>query len=140
MNAGRDLAYPRQQCRHDQDFHAVRQSKPERSHSRCRVKDLIARHQRLDLRKGRLHRLEQRHRPRREAHAIGPARENFVAKQVPEAREVMAHRGLANTDARSGSRNAPLPEQGIEINEQIQIDMTEIDRVDAHYRSYRFDQ
>ena len=88
MNAGGDLAYARQQSGHDQDFHAVRQSKPERSHRRCWVKGLVARHQRLNLRQRRLHGLEQRHGARGEAHAIRPAREKFVVEQIPQAREL----------------------------------------------------
>jgi hypothetical protein len=55
---GANLAHARQERRHDQDFHAVRQSEPERSYRRCRIEGMIARHQRFDLRQHGLHRLE----------------------------------------------------------------------------------
>jgi hypothetical protein len=140
VNAGRDLANARQQGGHDQDLDAVGQSKPERSHRRCRVKGLVARHQCLDLRQHGLNRLQQRSRAGRQAHTVGASRKRFVSEQFPQAREVMAHRGLPNTGAGSGPRDAPLPQQGIEINEQIQVDIAKIDGIDAHYRSYRFDR
>jgi hypothetical protein len=52
----------------------------------------------------------------------------------------VAHRGLANPDPDRGPRDAPLPEQGIEMNKQIQVDTTKIDSINAHYRSHRFDR
>ena len=52
----------------------------------------------------------------------------------------MAHRGLTNADPDCSPRDAPLPEEGIEMNKQIQVDMTKIDGVNAHYRSHRFDR
>ena len=122
MDAGRDLAQAREQGRHDQDFHAVRQSEPECSLRRRRIEGLVARYQRLDLGQRGPHRLDQRHRAGGEAHAVGPARQQFVAEQVPQAREVVAHRRLTNADARRSSRDAPLREQRIEMNEQVQVD------------------
>ena len=124
MNAGRDLAHARQQRRHDQDFHAVRQSEPECSHRRCRIEGLFARHQRLDLRQHGPHRLEQRHRARGEAHALGAACEKFVTEQLAQPREVVTHRGLADADAAGGARHAPLAKQRIEMNEEIEVDTT----------------
>jgi hypothetical protein len=140
MDAGRDLTHARQQRRQDQDLHTVGQSEPESSDRRRWVEGLIARHQRFDLRQQGLQRLQQRHRVRSEAHAIGTPRQELVTEQFPQAREVMAHRGLANANPGRGPRDAALPQQRIEMNQQIQVDTTKIDGIDAHYRSYRFDQ
>jgi hypothetical protein len=47
---------------------------------------------------------------------------------------------LANANSGRGPRDAALPQQGIKMNQQIQVDTTKIDSIDAHYRSNLFDQ
>jgi hypothetical protein len=38
------------------------------------------------------------------------------------------------------ARNAPLVKQRVEMNEEIEVDATQIDGIDTHYRSYLFDR
>jgi hypothetical protein len=92
-------------------------------HRRCRIKGLVARHQRFDLRQHG-HTGSNSVTARGEAQAIGAARKKFVTEQVPQPRQIVAHRGLTNADACRGTRDAPLREQRIEMNEQIQVDTT----------------
>jgi hypothetical protein len=88
------------------------------------LEGLVARHQRLDLRQHGPHRLKQRQRARGEAHAIGATGQKFVTEQFPQPRQVVTHRGLTNADAGRRARNAPVGEQRIEMNQEIEVDAT----------------
>jgi len=52
----------------------------------------------------------------------------------------VAHGRLAEADAGGGARDAALGKQRVEGNEQVQVDATQIDVVDVHYRSDLFDR
>jgi hypothetical protein len=52
----------------------------------------------------------------------------------------VTHRGLTDADTGCRARNAPVGEQRIEMNEEIEVDATQIDGIDTHYRSYLFDR
>jgi hypothetical protein len=82
----------------------------------------------------------KRRRARGQAHAIGSPRQQLVGEQLPKAREVVAHRRLANADLCGGPCDAAIPQKCIEMDQQIQVDTSKIDGVDAHYQSYLFDQ
>ena len=41
---------------------------------------------------------------------------------------------------RGGAGDAPLREQGVEGDQQVQVEAAEIDMVDDHYRSRLFDR
>jgi len=131
----RDLAQARQQSRNDQDFHAVRQSQPESSRRRRRIEGFVSRYQRLDAGQRGPHRLNQCRRARGQAQALRPSRQELVAEQVPQAREVVAHCRLTDADASRSARDATLREQRVEVNQQVQVDATQIDGIDSHYRS-----
>ena len=62
-----------------------------------------------------------------------------AAEQVPQAREVVAHGRLAETDAGCGTRHALLGEQGIEGDEEVQVQAGKIDVIDSHHRSNLLD-
>jgi hypothetical protein len=52
----------------------------------------------------------------------------------------MAHRRLAEADARRGARDAAFGEQGIERREKVQVEPGQIDVVDGRDRSNRLEQ
>jgi hypothetical protein len=57
-----------------------------------------------------------------------PAEERVVEERA-QLREAVAHRGLRDADARGGSGHAALFEEGIERDEEIQVDRVKIHAV-----------
>jgi hypothetical protein len=47
---------------------------------------------------------------------------------------------LTDADAGRRTRHASLAKQRVEMNEEVEVDATEIDGIDTHYRSYLFDR
>ena len=86
------------------------------------IERLALEHRRLDLGERDAHRIGERKRARRRPHAFGAARQQLVAEQRAEPREIVAHRRLAEPDARRGARNAPLRQQRIERDQQIEVE------------------
>ena len=75
----------------------------------------------------------------RGAHALRGAGQELVAEQRAQAGEVVAHRRLAEPDAGRGAGDAALGQQRVEGDEQVEVEAAQIDVVDAHDRSNRFD-
>ena len=96
-----------------------------------RIEGFALKHRRLNLRERHAHRIDERKRPRRGPHAVGAARQELVAEQRPEPPEIVTHRRLAETDARRGARDAPLGEQRIEGDQQVEVEPTQISVVDT---------
>ncbi len=70
------------------------------------------------------HRLQARSPRVGQAHAVGCPCQQFVIEQFAQASEVVAHRGLADPDARRRPCHAPFGQQRVEVNEQVQVDAT----------------
>ena len=79
---------------------------------------------RLDLRERDPHRVGKRKRPGRGPHSVGAAGQELIAEQRPEPSETMAHGRLAESYALRGTRDAPLGQQRIERDQQIEVEPT----------------
>ena len=67
---------------------------------------------------------------------LGMTDEQRVVEQVPQAGERMADCGLADIEALSRASDVPLVHEGLEHNQQIQVDTAKIDTihdVDVYY-------
>jgi hypothetical protein len=69
-----------------------------------------------------VHRLDQRLGERGEGHAASAGDEQLIVQCVAQARQHAAHRRLTEMDAAAGVGDAPLREQRVESDEQIQIE------------------
>src|SRR5712691_966958 len=62
--------------------------------------------------------------PRRGNHALGAADEQLVLQHMTQPGQSMTHRWLTKTEAVAGARHASFLHDGVENDEQIQVDRT----------------
>ena len=80
-----------------------------------------------------VHRLGSRCQP----HGAADALQQRIGKEMPAAAERCRCRGLGEPDAPCRARDAPLLDQGIEDDEEVEIDGTQIHPVNARDTRYR---
>ena len=86
------------------------------------IERLALKDRRLNLGERHSHRVDKRKRPWCGPHAVGAARQEFIAEESPEPPEIVAHRRLAKADARRGARDASLREQRVERDQQVEVE------------------
>jgi hypothetical protein len=106
---------------------------------RAGIEGLAAGQERLHLGERGPHGLGERQRPGGGPHPLGPAGEQLVAEQGAQAGEIVAHRRLAEPDPGRGAGDAALREQGVEGDEEVEVEAGQISVVDCHHRSDRLD-
>ena len=121
-----------EEARAEQRLDAARKRDRERALDARRLEVVLAQHDRLELPERRPHRLDERHGPRRQGHAVGGARQEFVAEKLAQATEGAARRRLSDAEVTGGARHATLGEKRVERDEQVQIDAGEPVVVDGH--------
>ncbi|KIU33658.1 hypothetical protein SR39_12220 [Methylobacterium radiotolerans] len=137
-DAGRVPAELRDQARPEQRLDAVRKAHREGARDRGRIELLLPVHQRLHLPEGAAQRLGDPEGAGRRPHPVRRPGQELVVEQAAQAGEARTHRRLADPDARGGPRDAPLVEQRVEGDQQVQVDPAEIDMVDGHGRRVRW--
>ena len=115
-------AEPRHQAGGHRHLDRVGEADPEHPLGRRRVEVLALQHRRLDLGERHPHRIGKRERAGRRPHAFGAPGQQLVPEQRPEPREIVTHGRLAEPDAGSRARHAPLGEQRIEGDQQVQVE------------------
>ena len=86
-----------------------------------RIERLLARDQRLDLRQRDAHRVGERQGARGRLHPNWATRQELIAKQLTQPRQIVAHRRLTDADAGGRLGYAALREQRVESHQQIEI-------------------
>ena len=100
-----------------------------------RIERLVPGDERLDPGEDDPHRVHEDEGAGSGAHALRSPRHEFVAEQCAQAGEVVAHGRLREAEPGCGSRHAALREQGVEGDEEVQVETTKISVVDAHHES-----
>jgi len=108
----------------EQHLRAVGQADPEGPFGLSGVEALLPRHQGRDLSQRDPHRVGQSEGPRGRAHPLRSPGQELVVEQPAQAGEIVAHGRLAKADPHRGACNAPLQEQGVQGDEQVQIEAT----------------
>ena len=114
----------RHQARHHRYLDRIGETDPKCPLGGCRIEVLAMKHRRLYLGEGDAHGIGQGKRAGRWPHAFGAARQQLVAEQRPEPREIVAHGRLTEPDPGGRPRDAPLGEQRIERDQQVQVEPT----------------
>ena len=96
-----------------------------------RIERLALEHRRLDLGECDAHRIGERKRARGWPHAVGAARQQLIAEQRPQPREIVAHRRLTKPNTGRGAGDAALGQQRVERNQEIEVEPAQISVVNA---------
>ena len=120
--AGATTLQPREKARNHRDLDGVGKADPECAVGGGGIERLALEHRRLDLGERDPHRIGERKRARCRPHAFGAARQQLIAKQRAQPREIVAHRRLAKPNAGRRARNAALRQQSIERDQQIEVE------------------
>ncbi len=85
----------------------------------------------LDVRERAAEEFGEVQRARRRLQARRAAHEQLVPQQRPEAGQGRAHRRLGAADARPGPGDAALGHEGVEGDEQVEVDAMQIHEMDG---------
>ena len=112
----------RDEGRHQKHLGRVRDAEGEGEVGRGRIEGSRRRRDLLNLGQCRLHRPKERQRARRWPHAVGPPRQQLIREGGAQPRQGMAHRRLADADPSGRAGHAPLRQQRVEGDEQVEIE------------------
>lgn len=121
-DSGRLPENGREQARAEQHLDASRRGNGEGALDRTWVEGVFPKHDRLELPQRRPCRLDEGHGTRRERHAVRNAGQQFVAEQLAQTRQAAAHRRLPYANLLRGASDAPLGQESIEGDEEVEVD------------------